>query len=335
MGSVDPATSAQIGQWVSSIKGIIWHGHCFVFRTKMTGRRYGMVQIRNATRQELATIIEWAAAEGWNPGTDDLSPFWSADPKGYLVLEDEGAIKAAISLVRHSPAFAFLGFYMVTPSVRGQGLGLTLWQHATETAKGMIVGLDGVVAQQENYRKSGFAYAHANIRYGGDVAVNFEFPGHIFPADQMPMDQLLSYDEKHNPCQRDAFMGTWLTDSETRKSLVFLQDSEIAGLGTIRKCQSGYKIGPLFANTAAIADQLFQGLVATVGGGEIFSIFPNPMMQQNNFARAMACNRSSRPPACIPEACRNCRCPTFSGSRLLNWVGFCPSILAGTIFVKY
>ena len=235
-----------------------------------------MVHIRAATQKELTTIVAWAAAEGWNPGIDDVGPFWAADPEGYLVLEDAGEIKAAISLVRHTPDFAFLGFYMVTPTARGQGLGLTLWQHTMARAKRTIVGLDGVVAQQDNYRKSGFSYAHANIRYGGHVAVDFQIPGHIVPADQMPMDQLLSCDEKHNPCRRDSFMHAWFTDSETRKTFVFKRDNKIAGLGTIRKCQSGYKIGPLFADEPTIADQLFQALVASMSGGEIFLDIPEP-----------------------------------------------------------
>ena len=33
-----------------------------------------------------------------------------------------------------------------------------------------MIGLDGVVGQQENYRKSGFQLAYANVRYGGTVA---------------------------------------------------------------------------------------------------------------------------------------------------------------------
>ena len=235
-----------------------------------------MVHIRTAKQQELTTIIAWAAAEGWNPGSDDLTPFLSADPEGYLVLEEGGAMKAAISLVRHTPEFAFLGFYLVTPPARGQGLGWSLWQHTMARAKGTTVGLDGVVAQQDNYRKSGFVYAHANIRYGGQVVVDFEPKGQIVPADRIPLDQVFNYDEKHNPCRREAFMSAWLTDSETRKSLVFVNDDGITGLGTIRQCQSGFKIGPLFADNATIADQLFQGLAATIGGGEIFLDIPEP-----------------------------------------------------------
>ena len=30
-----------------------------------------------------------------------------------------------------------------------------------------VVGLDGVIAQQENYKQSGFVLAHRNIRFGG------------------------------------------------------------------------------------------------------------------------------------------------------------------------
>ena len=58
---------------------------------------------------------------------------------------------------------------MAHPDYRGQGIGLALWQRALSDAGDRTIGLDGVVAQQDNYRKSGFVYAHANFRYGGEV----------------------------------------------------------------------------------------------------------------------------------------------------------------------
>ena len=65
--------------------------------------------------------------------------------------------------------FAFLGFYIVRPDLRGRGYGLRIWNAAVDHAGGRTIGLDGVVAQQENYKKSGFRLAYANVRYGGRV----------------------------------------------------------------------------------------------------------------------------------------------------------------------
>ena len=65
------------------------------------------------------------------------------------------------------PAFAFLGFYIVKPELRGRGYGLRLWQAGMARLGNRIVGLDEVIAQQENYKRSGFVLAHRNIRFGG------------------------------------------------------------------------------------------------------------------------------------------------------------------------
>jgi hypothetical protein len=34
--------------------------------------------VRPATRAELDRMVDWAAAEGWNPGLADADPFWAA-----------------------------------------------------------------------------------------------------------------------------------------------------------------------------------------------------------------------------------------------------------------
>ena len=43
-----------------------------------------------------------------------------------------------------------------------------MWQAGLAHAGARTVGLDGVVAQQDNYRKSGFKLAYRSIRYGGE-----------------------------------------------------------------------------------------------------------------------------------------------------------------------
>lgn len=62
-------------------------------------------RIRPMHREEIDLAIEWAAAEGWNPGIHDRDCFYSADPGGFLVglLDDEPI--ATLSAVKYGENF--------------------------------------------------------------------------------------------------------------------------------------------------------------------------------------------------------------------------------------
>ncbi len=116
-----------------------------------------VLRIRAMRPEEIALAADWAAAEGWNPGLADTHCFGSVDPQGFLIGEIDGQPAATISCVVYDDRFAFLGFYIVRPDLRGRGHGLAIWRAAMAHAGSRTIGLDGVVAQQENYRRSGFA----------------------------------------------------------------------------------------------------------------------------------------------------------------------------------
>src|SRR5207245_857087 len=117
-------------------------------------------RVRVMGPQDIALVLDWAAAEGWNPGLADAGCFASVDPEGFLLGEIAGAPAATISVINYDERFAFLGFYIVRPDLRGRGYGWRLWQSGMAHAGARTVGLDGVLAQQENYKKSGFALAY-------------------------------------------------------------------------------------------------------------------------------------------------------------------------------
>src|SRR5438270_5682326 len=121
-------------------------------------------KIRQLTRAELGLALDWAAAEGWNPGLGDADCFLQADEGGFLGSFLAGRLVASISVVAYDPAFAFLGLYIVAPAFRGQGFGFALWKAALARLGTRVVGLDGVVAQQDNYARSGFRLAWRNQR---------------------------------------------------------------------------------------------------------------------------------------------------------------------------
>lgn len=232
--------------------------------------------IRHMTEQELTLAVDWAAAEGWNPGIHDAQCFWAADRQGFLIGSVDGRPVGCISAVRYGSDYGFVGFYIVKPEWRGQGYGLQLWRRAMEQLTGRVVGLDGVVAQQDNYRKSGFQLAFRNIRYGGTFTgalgdriseMNPEL--RIVPVGKVNGDKLAAYDSALFFTARQGFLQRWL-NQQAATALAVLSHDTLAGYGVIRQCRSGYKIGPLFAENAAAAEKLLLSLAACASGEQVF-----------------------------------------------------------------
>ena len=87
-----------------------------------------MRTIRPMSRAELEMVLDWAAAEGWNPGRNDAACFHAVDPEGFLLAEVAGRPVAAIAAVRAAPGQGFIGLYLAIPDARGQGHGMALWR---------------------------------------------------------------------------------------------------------------------------------------------------------------------------------------------------------------
>jgi hypothetical protein len=73
-----------------------------------------------------------------------------------------------------------------------------------------VIGLDGVVAQQQNYRKSGFELAYANVRYGGIVAARDAPEAGVMALTEVPLAAVEAYDATVFPTPRPAFLRAWI-----------------------------------------------------------------------------------------------------------------------------
>ncbi len=228
-------------------------------------------QIETMTRDDLALVVGWAAAEGWNPGTHDVACFYAADPNGFLIGRLAGEPIASISVVKYGTDFGFLGFYIVRPEFRGRGYGWRIWQAGLDYLQGRNVGLDGVVEQQHNYVRSGFTLAHRNIRYEGRgiEGENFERKESVDDDASLvdlaaaPIEKIVEYDRSIFLGQRSGFISCWVR-SPAHKVIGVMHNQELSGYGVLRPCQQGYKIGPLFADNPHLAESLFLALRAQV-----------------------------------------------------------------------
>lgn len=228
-------------------------------------------EIRAMSRAELELAIGWAREEGWNPGLHDATAFHATDPEGFLVGLLDGRPVGSISVVRYGVAFGFLGFYIMTPEARGQGHGIQLWRAGMAHLGARLIGLDGVPAQQDNYRKSGFTLAYRNIRYGGTAPAGSA--DGLLDARDVPFGQLLSLDNRMFPTPRPGFLASWIGLPESR-ALVAVKAGEITAFGVRRACVTGHKIGPLYADSARSAERLLLGLAEGIAGEPLFLDVP-------------------------------------------------------------
>ncbi|WP_127091251.1 GNAT family N-acetyltransferase [Aquabacter cavernae] len=243
-------------------------------------------EIRTLTPDEVDMAVEWAAGEGWNPALHDAQPFQAQDPEGFLGLFEGEALTACISAMTYGEVFGFIGFYICRPERRGHGLGLRLWQAAMERLGTRTIGLDGVVAQQDNYRTSGFVLAHRNIRFGGRP-ISLPGAGGVTPIERADFPALFGFDRAHFGFDRPGFLERWLVPPEGTALLARSGDA-VTGYGVVRRAREGHKIGPLFAQDDDTARALYAGLStaahAAAPDAPLFLDVPEP----NEAARTMA-----------------------------------------------
>lgn len=263
--------------------------------------------VRRMTHTDLETVLDWAAAEGWNPGLDDAGAFLAADPEGFFMTERQGRPAAAISVVNHDADHAFLGLYICHPDFRGQGIGLALWTHALRHAGARSVGLDGVPAQQANYAKAGFAATGSTLRMEGAAPGQWARGGlrRLQPGDAAA---LLALDAGAVGHQRPRFLQAWLAASPSRRTVVAEGTGGPVGFATARVCRAGGKIGPVIAPDTPTALALIDAAARVLDLDRVAVDVPQqntPLLEAlvaAGFAETFRTARMVRGPAPVPSA---------------------------------
>lgn len=282
----------------------------------MFGHKIGDInllsEIRNVKRNEMDVLIDAAKSEGWNPGLNDAECFYSCDNNGFWVgLDDDERIVSTLSFVNYPDSdFSFVGFYITFPEYRNEGYGHSLWNEVFRRNPNRNAGLDGVPAQVDNYIKSGFKSNNVNHRYCGQDLRSSGDTRCIVDADAIKFEDICIYDRMHFPARRDAFLRSWICNSH--RSITYMEGDNIRGLGVIRECYDGYRIGPLFSDNSSIAKDLLSGLVNGLEGNKIYL----DIMDNNYEAGTLVQNIGMR--------------PIFSTSRM--YTRGCPDVCWNNVF---
>jgi GNAT superfamily N-acetyltransferase len=238
------------------------------------------------TPAEVRRIVEWAGAEGWNPGLHDVAVAHAFDPDGFIALRREGEMVGGGSVLSYDGVFGFMGLFIMRPDHRGLGLGGMLWHHRlrrlrSRLAPSAAIGMDGVFTMQSFYAKGGFVLAHRDLRFEGNAPESGDQG--LTPLSDIAPEVLHRYDLPFFPVDRRRFLGPWC-DAPGTHSAAVLEDGAVVGMACLRPCLSGYKFGPVHADRPDIAERLLRGLMGRVQGQPVMLDVPEP----NEHALALA-----------------------------------------------
>ena len=238
-------------------------------------------KIRPLKNYDISLVTEWARIEGFSPGIGDINIYKNTDNQGiWIALLDDIPI-GCIAGVRYNSSYAFIGLFIVLPKYRGNGFGLQLWKHAMNYLSGIpCIGLEAALNRIEDYSKWGFKQSSTTTRWQWNGSDGF-LVDKLYLAEELSGYEILDskfisstdvqiYDANREPSPRPHFLSDWL-ENKSGKVLVVVDKKRIChGFGRIRPCLlkngSGWRIGPLLADTPPLAEYLLRSLVSSHKG---------------------------------------------------------------------
>lgn len=235
------------------------------------------LQFQKLNFDGLQTLVKWAEQEGWNPGLHDAEVFWATDPDGYWGFYYDGNLIAGGSIVAYGNEFGFMGFFIVKPEFRSFGVGRQLWYKRRDTLLRRLkedapIGMDGVVTMQPFYNKGGFRVAFRDERFMR-TGTSFIPDPKISAIETQDFDSIIEYDKYCFGAYRPQFLIPWLSQPEIN-TFKYIHNGKLSGFAITRKCVDGYKICPLFADRADIAESLYRACLNAAIGQPVFLDIP-------------------------------------------------------------
>lgn len=210
---------------------------------------------------EFEILVDWAIKEGWNPGLSDAAVFWATDPDGFYGYFEGNTMIGGGSIVSYGGEMGFMGFFIVRPDYRAKGLGTDLWFLRRNTLLNRLkpnapIAMDGILAMQPFYQKGGFVIDYSDKRF---VKTGSAFPPHpmIHPVTEADFDTIVALDKECFGVARPHFFKLWLGHPDA-KSVAYTENGILQGVAVLRPAQTGFRIGPLYAENEAVAEALYQ-----------------------------------------------------------------------------
>jgi ribosomal-protein-alanine N-acetyltransferase len=149
---------------------------------------------------------------------------------------------------------------------------VALWRHALEHLADLgCIGVEAALERVDDYAAWGFEPASITTRWqligdgrpDGDPQV--DGPARLLQGAAVPTAAVQAYDAQREPSPRPHFLADWLQHPAGTVLALVDAAGQCQGFGRIRPCLlrrgEGWRIGPLLADSPALAAQLLAGLL--------------------------------------------------------------------------
>ena len=92
----------------------------------------------------------------------------------------------------------------------------------------------------------------------------------IVSLSSVAFEKISIYDQKCYPAKREEFLKEWLKNSV--KSVAYCEENEMKGYGVLRRGWDTFRIGPWFADSKDIAEEILKSLIGSLQSNEVATI---------------------------------------------------------------
>ena len=215
---------------------------------------------------DLEGALRLSTQAGWNQVAADWQRIFALSPEGGLAGRWDGRLVATATVVSFGRTAQWIGMVLVDESMRGRGVGSTMFSRVIDLARergGEAVGLDATDLGRPVYLKQGFADVAPIDRWSGTLRAAGPADGPEL-VDRSTFDDVAALDRAACGADRSAFLLHLM--NEPGVVGVTLPG---AGFGFLRPGRTRSHIGPLVAPDDEVCSRLLSRLARLSGGSPI------------------------------------------------------------------
>ncbi len=242
--------------------------------------------VRRLREQDIEPAIALTDLENWGYTPADFRRLLDLAPEGCFAAELGGRVVGVLTTTAYD-GLAFLGAVIVSPELRGKGVGKMMMEAALDHLRStgvQTVRLNAYLHAVRFYEGLGFHGEYEIIRWHGPASEG-RFRG-VRPVRTEDLDRLARMDATYFGANRRKLLAR-LADEFPTTFLVADRAGRMRGFIVGNASGDTCEIGPWIAEpeSGTVAQDLYHALVAATGAGEIAFSGPPPNEALLGFVR--------------------------------------------------